>query len=68
MSDASLFGILQAQIANVGQDELPVRQPLLKLGRGQANDVILEGPNVSGNHAQLIWGQLTHSQGIKACP
>jgi ABC-type multidrug transport system ATPase subunit len=57
MSDTSVFGVLQAQVASGGQDELPIRQPVLKLGRGQTNDVILDAPNVSGQHAQLIWGR-----------
>jgi ABC-type multidrug transport system ATPase subunit/predicted component of type VI protein secretion system len=57
MSDASVFGVLQAQVASGGQDELPIRQPVLKLGRGQTNDVILDDPNVSGQHAQLVWGR-----------
>lgn len=57
MSDASLFGILRIQVALGGQDELPIRQPILKLGRGQSSDVILDDPQVSSKHTQLIWGR-----------
>jgi len=57
MSDASLFGILQVRVAGGGQDELPLRQPVLNLGRSQSNDVILDDRQVSGQHARLTWGR-----------
>jgi ABC-type multidrug transport system ATPase subunit len=55
MSPRSLLGILQIQV-QAGHDELPLYQPILKLGRARSNDIILDDPNVSGHHAQLIWG------------
>ncbi len=57
MSAQSLLGILQIRVARGGQDELPLYQPFLKLGRSKGNDVILADPNVSGEHSRLIWGQ-----------
>ena len=57
MSDATLFGILQVQVAGGGQDELPLRQQALQLGRSQNNDVILDDRQVSGQHARLTWGR-----------
>jgi ABC-type multidrug transport system ATPase subunit/predicted component of type VI protein secretion system len=57
MSDRGLLGILQVQSARGGQDELPLYQPVVKLGRARSNDVILDDPNVSGQHLQLIRGR-----------
>ena len=57
MSAQQLHGILQVQIARGGQDELPIYQSILRLGRGRQNDVVLEDPNVSGRHAQFVWGR-----------
>jgi ABC-type multidrug transport system ATPase subunit len=57
MSARQLLGILQVQIAGGSQDELPIYQSTLKLGRGRQNDVVLEDPNVSGKHAQFLWGR-----------
>ena len=57
MSARQLLGILQVQIAGGGQDELPIYQSTVQLGRGRQNDVVLEDPNVSGKHAQFVWGR-----------
>ena len=57
MSDRSVLGILQVQVAVGGQDELPIYQPSLKLGRSQGNDVVLGDPKVSSRHAQLNLGR-----------
>jgi ABC-type multidrug transport system ATPase subunit len=57
MSDRSPLGILRVHIAAGGQDEVPVYQPVLRLGRGKGNDVVLEDQNVSGEHAQFVWGR-----------
>jgi ABC-type multidrug transport system ATPase subunit len=57
MSNTGLLGILQIQIARGGRDELPLFQPVLKLGRAKGSDLILDDPGVSGQHAQLTWGR-----------
>jgi ABC transport system ATP-binding/permease protein len=57
MSDRGLLGILEVRIARGGQDDLPLYQPVLKMGRAKSNDVILDDPNVSGQHARLTWGR-----------
>ncbi len=44
-------------VAKGGQDELPLYQPALTLGRGKDNDVILDDPQVSSSHARLTWGR-----------
>ncbi len=53
MRDKSPLGILQVQIAEGQYDALPLYRPTLRLGRSQANDIILNEPRVSGQHAQL---------------
>lgn len=61
----SSFGILEIGTARGGRDELPLFEPpldpagrpLIRLGRAKENDIILEAPNVSSQHAQLIWRQ-----------
>jgi ABC-type multidrug transport system ATPase subunit len=57
MNHHQALGILQIQVGGLGQDEWPLFQPTLSLGRGQKNDVILDDPQVSGQHAQLVLGQ-----------
>ena len=52
-----LLGILHIQTPTGGQDLLPLYRPAVSLGRGQDNDVILEDPRVSGQHAQLTLGR-----------
>ncbi len=51
--------VLQAHVAG-RTDEMPVTKAELTLGRGDDNDVILEGRQVSGHHARLSFeaGQL----------
>ncbi len=53
MHDHPMLGILQVEIAAGGRDELPIYQSSVGLGRGQENDVILDDPRVSSQHAQL---------------
>jgi len=57
MSTQSLLGILQVQFAEGGQDELPLYQSTIGLGRGKDNDIILDDPRVSSNHAQFSLGR-----------
>ena len=57
MSDQGMLGILQIQTPTGGQDLLPLFRPAITLGRSQNNDVILEDPRVSGQHAQLNLGR-----------
>ncbi|MFC2030233.1 FHA domain-containing protein [Chloroflexota bacterium] len=57
MSDGSPLGILQVQVSGGGQDELPLYQPSLSIGRGQNNDVVLDDAKVSGQHARFTWGR-----------
>jgi ABC-type multidrug transport system ATPase subunit len=57
MGNKGLLGILQVRIAQGSQDELPLYQPDLRLGRAKSNDVILDDPNVSGQHIHLTWGR-----------
>jgi len=57
MSDQSLFGILQVQVAGAGVDELPLYQTTIRVGRGKDNDIILDDPRVSGKHAQFSLGR-----------
>ena len=62
MSSIRVLGILRIQVAIQGgggssQDALPIYQASLKLGRSRDNDIILQDPNVSSQHAKLTWGQ-----------
>jgi ABC-type multidrug transport system ATPase subunit len=57
MSDRSPLGVLRVQIAAGGQDEVPIYQPVLRLGRGKSNDIVLDDQNISGEHAQFVWGR-----------
>ncbi|MEJ2208363.1 MAG: FHA domain-containing protein [Anaerolineae bacterium] len=61
MSNQTLLGILQIQVAGAGgapaRDELPLYRQTVTLGRSQDNDVILEDRKVSGQHAQLSLGR-----------
>jgi ABC-type multidrug transport system ATPase subunit/pSer/pThr/pTyr-binding forkhead associated (FHA) protein len=57
MNDRGLLGILQVQIAAGGQDELPLYQPALKVGRAKSSDVMLDDPIVSAQHARFTLGR-----------
>ena len=57
MSNQAPLGVLRVQIVGGGQDEMPIYQSVVKLGRGKDNDVILSEPMVSGHHAQLNMGR-----------
>ena len=41
MSNQALLGVLRVQIVGGGQDELPIYQSVVKLGRGKDNDCLL---------------------------
>ncbi|MFN2291268.1 MAG: FHA domain-containing protein [Anaerolineae bacterium] len=57
MSDRSPLGILQIRLVSGEQDDLPLYKATLMLGRGHDNDIILEDPQISGEHAQLSLGR-----------
>ena len=57
MASQQLLGILQIQVGGGGWDELPLYRPTLSLGRGTANQVILQDPKVSSQHAELSLGR-----------
>ena len=57
MSNQSLLGILQVQVAGGGVDELPLYQSTIRVGRGKGNDIILDDRRVSGEHAQFSLGR-----------
>jgi ABC-type multidrug transport system ATPase subunit/pSer/pThr/pTyr-binding forkhead associated (FHA) protein len=52
MSTPTIYGILTVRAAG-GQDEIPILQPLLELGRSRDSDVLLEDRGVSRRHARL---------------
>jgi ABC-type multidrug transport system ATPase subunit/pSer/pThr/pTyr-binding forkhead associated (FHA) protein len=56
MASQQLLGMLQIQIRTGAWDELPLYQPTIKLGRSKANQVILQDPKVSSQHAELSLG------------
>ena len=56
MASQQLLGILQVQISAGGWDELPLHWPSVTLGRSKANQVILQDPKVSSQHAELSLG------------
>ncbi len=57
MASQQLLGILQVQVSAGGWDELPLYSPSVRLGRSSANQVILNDPKVSSQHAELSLGQ-----------
>lgn len=57
MNHQALLSILQVQTVTGGQDELPLGQPTVKVGRGKDNDLILDDPKISGHHLQFSLGR-----------
>ena len=57
MASQQLLGILQIQVSGGGWDELPLYRPTVSLGRSTANQVILQDPKVSSQHAELSLGR-----------
>ena len=57
MASQQLFGILQIQIRAGGWDELPLYRAAVSLGRGIANQIVLQDPKVSSQHAELTLGR-----------
>ena len=56
MNNRSLLGILEVRLAEGSQDELPIYRTALAVGRSQGNDIILDDPTVSSQHAQVSLG------------
>jgi ABC-type multidrug transport system ATPase subunit/predicted component of type VI protein secretion system len=57
MTEQAVLAVLGVQVAEGGQDALPLYGPVLRVGRGKENDLILDDPKVSGQHAQFNLGR-----------